>query len=87
LPSQLVTDFINSSQAHVAQEDTTNQCNMVHTLWSRKHVYDQMSMPSDATQKSAPSSSTPSISEDKLAKQVHRLTIPFLNRLRSNNNA
>jgi len=32
LPSQLVTNPKNSSQAHVAQEDPMNQCNMVHML-------------------------------------------------------
>ena len=32
LPSQLVSNPRNSSQDHVAQEDTMNQCNVVHTL-------------------------------------------------------
>ena len=31
-PSQSVTNHRNSSQAHMAQEDTMNQCNVVHTL-------------------------------------------------------
>ena len=38
LPSQLATNPRNTSQAHMAQEDLTNQCNVVYTLWLGKHV-------------------------------------------------
>ena len=38
LPSQPITNPRNSSQAHVAQEDTMNQCNVVHILRSRKQI-------------------------------------------------
>jgi len=87
LPSQLVTNPRNSSQIHVAQEDTMNQCNAVHMLQSIKQVDNQVSMPPDPTQTSTPSSSTPSTSEDKSAEQVHKPTTLFLNRPSSNNNA
>jgi len=83
LPSQAVTNPRNSSQAHMAQEATMNQCNEAHTLRSGKQVDNQVSMPPDPT----PSSSTPSTSEYKSAEQGHKPTTPFLNRFRSNNNA
>ena len=44
-------------------------------------------MPPDPTQTFTSSSSTPPTSEDKSAEQVYKPTSPFLNRLRSNNNA
>jgi len=44
-------------------------------------------MPPVPTQASIPSNSTSPTFEDKSAEQVHKLTAPFLNRLRSNNNA
>ena len=87
LPSELITNSRNFSQAHVAQKDPMNQCNVVHTLRSRKQVNNQVSMPPDPTQTSTPSSSTPPTSKDKSAGQVHKPTTPFPNRFRSNNNA
>ena len=65
LPSQPVTSPRNSCQAHVAQEDIMNQCNVVHMLRSKKQVNNQVSMSPDLTQTSTHSSSTPSTSEDK----------------------
>ena len=64
-----------------------NQCNVVHILQSEKQIDNQVSMPLDLTQTSTPSSFTPPTSEDKSAEQVHKLTTPFLNMIRSNNNA
>jgi len=72
LRSQSVTNPRNFSQAHVAQEDIMNQCNVVNTLRSGKQVDNQVSMPPDPTQTSTPSSFTPSTSEDKSAEQVHK---------------
>ena len=85
--SQPITTPKNFSQAHVAQEDTMNQCNMVHTSRPGKQVVNQVSMPPDPIQTSTPSSSTPSTSKEKSVEQVHKPTVPFSNRLRSNNNA
>jgi len=45
LPSQPIANCRNSSQAHVAQEDTMNQCNVVHMLRLGKQVDNQVSMP------------------------------------------
>ena len=44
LPSQLVINPRNSSQAHMAEEDPMNQCNDVHTLRSGKEVDNKVSM-------------------------------------------
>ena len=63
-----------------------NQCNVVHTLLSVKQVDNQVSMPTDPTQTSTPSS-TPPTSQDKSAEQVHKPITLFSNRLRRNNNA
>ena len=38
LPSQPITNPRNSSQAHLAQEDHVNQCNLIHTLRSRNKL-------------------------------------------------
>ena len=49
LPSQPVANSKNSSQAHLAQEDHMNQCNLIHTLRSGKQVDNQVSTPSSST--------------------------------------
>ena len=85
LPSQLVINPKNSSQAHMAQEDPMNQCGPYIAV--AKQVDNQVSMPPELTQTSTSSSSTPPTSKDKSAKQVHKPTTPFSNRPRSNNNA
>ena len=59
LTSQPVANPMNSSQAHLAQEDHTNQCNLIHTLRSGKRVDNQVSTPSSSTQASTSSSPTP----------------------------
>ena len=38
LPSQLVSNPRNSSQAHLAEENHMSQCNAIHTLRSGKQV-------------------------------------------------
>jgi len=50
LPSQPVSNPMNSSQAHMVEEDQMNQCNVVHILRSRKKVVNQVSMPSNLIQ-------------------------------------
>jgi len=49
LRSQPIRNPRNSSQAHVAQEDPLNQCNVVYTLQSEKQVNNQESMRPDPT--------------------------------------
>ena len=50
LPSQLLTNPKNSSQAHLAQEEQLNQYNVVHTLRLGKQVDNQVLMPSTPIQ-------------------------------------
>ena len=38
LPSQPVTNPRNSQQVHLAEDQSLNQCNVVHTLRSGKNV-------------------------------------------------
>ena len=38
LPSQPITNPRNSQQAHLAEKQSLNQCNVVHTLRSGKKV-------------------------------------------------
>ena len=89
LPSQLVANPRNSSQAHMAKEDPMNQCNDIHTLRSGKKVDNQVLISSNPiqhnnTQASISSSSNPSQSDksekDKSTSQVHKLIVPFPNR-------
>jgi len=77
LPSELITNSRNFSQAHVAQKDPMNQCNVVHTLWLGKQVDNQVSMPLDSTQTSTPSSSTSPTSEDNSATKCISLQPHF----------
>ena len=50
LPSQSITNPRNSSQAHLAQEDHMNQCNLIHILRSGKQVDNQVSTPLNSKQ-------------------------------------
>ena len=50
LPSQLLIDSKNLSEAHVAQDQQINQCNVVHTLRSEKQIDKQLLMPSTPIQ-------------------------------------
>ena len=50
LPSQPVTNPRNSQQAHLAEDQSLNQCNVVHTLRSGKKVDNQVSTPSNSIQ-------------------------------------
>ena len=81
LPNQPLSNPINFRQANEAQDP--NQCNLVHTLRSKKQVDNQVSTPSNPTQASTSSSPTPPNSErkDKSVKQVYKPIAPFLNSL------
>ena len=46
LPSQPIMNPRNSQQAHLAEDQSLNQCNAVHTLRSGKKVDNQVSTPS-----------------------------------------
>ena len=50
LPSQPVTNPKNSYQAHLAEDQQLNQCNVVHILRSEKKVDDQVATPSNLIQ-------------------------------------
>ena len=83
----------NSQQAHVAEDQSLNQCNSVHTLRSGKKIDNQVSTPSNPsqhnhTQASTSSSPNPSQSDesetDKLTSQVYKPIVSFPNRLKNN---
>jgi len=83
----------NSQQAHLAEDQSLNQCNVVHTLRSRKKVDNQVSTLSkpiqhNHTQPSTSSSPSPSKSDeskiDKSTSQVHQPIVLFPNRLKNN---
>ena len=62
LPSQPLTNPKNSYQAHLAEDQSLNQCNIVHTLRSGKKVDNQVSTPTNPIQYNytqAPTSSSP----------------------------
>ena len=93
LPSQSITNPKNSQQAHLAEDQLLNQCNIVHTLRSGKKVNNQVSTPSNHiqhnhTQPSTSSSPSPSKSDesetDKSTSQVHQPIVPFPNKLKNN---
>ena len=74
------------------EEGPMNQCNVVHTLRSEKKAHNLVSMPSNPiqhnnTQASTSSNSNSSQSDefekDKSASQVHKLIVPFSNRLKN----
>jgi len=69
LPSQPIMDPRNSQQAHLAEYQSLNQCNDVHTFRSGKKVDNQVSTPSkpiqqNHTQPSTSSSPSPSKSDE-----------------------
>jgi len=93
LPSQPIMNPRNSQQAHWAKDQSLNQCNIVHTLRSKKKVDNQVSTPSkpiqhNHTQASTSSSLSPSKSDEseinKSTSQVHQPIVPFPNRLKNN---
>ena len=93
LPNQPVTNPRNSQQAHLAEDQSLNQCNVVHILRSGKKVDNQMSTPSNSiqhnhTQASTLSSRNPSKSDesetDKSTSQVLQPIVPFPNKLKNN---
>ena len=47
LPSQPIMNPKNSHQAHLAEDQSLNHCNVVHTLRSGKKVDNQVSTPSN----------------------------------------
>jgi len=80
----------NSTQAHLAEDQQLNQCNMVDTLKSGKKFDNQQSIPStpiqhNPIQASTCFSSIPSNSDksekDKSGDQVHKPIVSFPNRL------
>ena len=94
LPSQLLVNPKNSSQAYEVQDSQINQCNVVHIFRSRKKVDNQISKPKSAIQidstspstSASSSQSTPQTSnKDTATDQVHKPIAPFSNRLRNNN--
>ena len=60
LPSQSLTNARTSSQASLAEDQLSNQCNVVHILRSGKQVDNQVSMPPNPTQHSPTQASTSS---------------------------
>ena len=50
LPSQPIMNSRNSQQAHLAEDQSVNQCNAIHTLRSGKKVNNQVSIPSNPIQ-------------------------------------
>ena len=84
LPSQLIMNPRNSQQAHLAEDQSLNQCNA--TLRPGKKIDNQVSTPSNPiqhnhTQASTSSSPNPSKSDesetDKSTSQVHKSIVPF----------
>ena len=83
----------NSQQAHLAEDQSLNQCNAVHTLRSEKKVDNQVIKSSNPIQHNhtkASTSSSPNPSNsyesetDKSTSQVHKPIVPFPNRLKNN---
>ena len=60
LPSQSIMNPKNSQQAHLAEEQSLNQCNMVHTLRSGKKADNQVLTPSNPIQHNHNQASTSS---------------------------
>ena len=93
LPSQPIMNLRNSQQAHLAEDQSLNQCNAVHTLRSGKKFDNQVSKPPNPSQHnhtptSTSSSPNPSKSDeseiDKSTSQVYKPIVPFSNRLKNN---
>ena len=87
LPSQPLANPKNSTQVHLAEDQSLNQCNVVHTLRSGKKVDNQVSTPSNPIQHNhnqASTSSRPNPSKsdesetDKSTTQVHKPKYHFL---------
>jgi len=80
LPSQPTMNPRNSQQARLAEDQSLNQCNDVHTLRSGKKVDNQVSTPSkpihhNHTQASTSSSPSPSKSDkSEIDKSTSRCT-------------
>jgi len=81
----------NSQQAHLAEDQSLNQCNVVHTLRSGKKVDNQLSTPPNpsehnhtlASTSSSPNPSKSNESEtDKSTSQVYKPIVKFSNRLK-----
>ena len=93
LPSQPLINPRNFSQAHLAQDEQLNQCNVVYTLRSGKQVDNHLSMPSTliqhnlihaSTSSSSISSKSDKSEKDKSSSQVHKPIAPFPNRPKNN---
>ena len=93
LPSQLIMNPRNSLQANLAEDQSLNQCNVVHTLRSGKKVDNQESTqpnPSQHNQTLASISSSPNPSKsdksetDNSTSQVYKPIVPFPNKLQNN---
>ena len=85
----------NSQQVYLVEDQSLNQCNVVHTLRSGKGVDNQVSTPTNPIQHNhnqASTSSNPISSnsdeskKDKSASQVHQPIVPFPNRLKNKQN-
>ena len=83
LPSQPITNLRNSQQAHLAEDQSLNQCNSVHTLRSGKKVDNQVSsMPPNPIQHNNTQASTSSSSNPSQSNKSEN--VPLLNaKLRS----
>jgi len=91
LPSQPITNPRNSQLAHLTEDQSLNQCNIVHTLRLGKKVDNQVSTPTNhiqhnQSQASTSSNPTPPKSDEfekeNSTSQVHQLIVPFPNRLK-----
>ena len=58
LSSHPIMNPRNSQQAHLAEDHSLNQCNVVHTLRSGKKVDNQVSTPSNPIQRNHNQAST-----------------------------
>ena len=95
LSSQPIMNPRNSQQVHLVEDQSLNQCNVVHTLRSGKKVDNQVSTPPNPSQHNHTSASTlsspnPSKSDesktDKSISQVYKPRVPFPNRLKNKKN-
>ena len=87
LPSQPIMNPKNSQQAHLAEDQLLNQCNVVHTLRQGKKVDNQLSTPFNRSQHNhtqASTSSSPNPSKfdesetEKSTSQVYNPIIGYL---------
>ena len=61
LPNQPIMNLRNSQHAHLAENQSLNQCNAVHTLKSGKKVDNQVSTPPNLSQHNYTQASTSSM--------------------------